>query len=646
MKTLKKFMTTLLAFFAAFCAIAGVCLMKNASSVKAEAASVITMGNRNWGTKGETNTYNTKSNTFTVALVSGATYKGNVIDENGEETELTVSTANLGSASATSGRLDFSWDGAFETVIIRKTTEFALASDTADAPATVSFDKNYRFYYLSGQEVPRHEEVADATAEDVTVTVSAFERNDAEIANGKRTFRCKNATWDYAAKEFENLDATGITYKGTAHDEKGNEVELKIRPYAVGKAIRLAFIYDENVKQLVIKNTDEFEYVLFSTKETTVPKALKLAKSYLFYVKNSSYVTPYIYELSEDYTTVIEEIDEGGTDTVTKITYWCNVTYGAIEGVYDGETVLFEKGWEITEPENFTVPAGYRVIWKDGDTEWDFYNEKIQKHTTLVPTLIKQITVAIDAKNGSAVQTLTIDEGSTISQPAAPEKAAEGETTYSFIGWFVEGTDNLFDFNAAINDNVTIEARYEEFSPVYFTVTFVNGETRDEVKVKENEKVAAPENPVKEGYDFVGWFKDGEEKAFDFNAAITADVTLTAKFEKHVEPVEKEFTVTFVNGETRDEVKVKENEKVAAPENPVKEGYDFVGWFKDGEEKAFDFNAAITADVTLTAKFEKIKKDDEKEEKSGCKSSVGGGIAGLAILSAAVGAIVFRKKKD
>ena len=63
----------------------------------------------------------------------------------------------------------------------------------------------------------------------------------------------------------------------------------------------------------------------------------------------------------------------------------------------------------------------------------------------------------------------------------------------------------------------------------------------------------------------------------------------------------KEYTVTFdSNGGTFIEaIKVKKNEKVTQPNDPIKEGYTFGGWYLDDE--LFDFDTKITKDITLEA---------------------------------------------
>lgn len=74
----------------------------------------------------------------------------------------------------------------------------------------------------------------------------------------------------------------------------------------------------------------------------------------------------------------------------------------------------------------------------------------------------------------------------------------------------------------------------------------------------------------------------------------------------------KTYTVTFNDGYSTNEVEVKNNQTVEKPNNPEKEGYKFIGWYKDGIK--FDFSTKIDKNVTLKAMFEKDGKKDEKKE--------------------------------
>lgn len=133
-----------------------------------------------------------------------------------------------------------------------------------------------------------------------------------------------------------------------------------------------------------------------------------------------------------------------------------------------------------------------------------------------------------------------------------------------------------------------------------YTVKFVDGESEvKSVSVEEGKTIADADIPAdltKDGYVFEGWFAG--EVAFDKSAAITADVTYSAKWTKL-------HTVKFVDGdETIKTATVKDGEKLKDADIPADltaSGKAFEGWF-DGTT-AFDKDATITADKTFAAKW-------------------------------------------
>ena len=87
--------------------------------------------------------------------------------------------------------------------------------------------------------------------------------------------------------------------------------------------------------------------------------------------------------------------------------------------------------------------------------------------------------------------------------------------------------------------------------------------------VVSGERATAPQAPEREGYTFLGWFADGADAAFDFNTPITADITLTARFE--AKPAVT-YTVTFTGeGVSVPAQTVVAGGKVTTPEVPTRE---------------------------------------------------------------------------
>ena len=137
---------------------------------------------------------------------------------------------------------------------------------------------------------------------------------------------------------------------------------------------------------------------------------------------------------------------------------------------------------------------------------------------------------------------------------------------------------------------------------VFHTVTYVVDNDEEAVLVKENGMATDKEAPVKEGLTFIGWYNG--DKEYDFNTPVTANLTLTAKYEV------TKYTVSFSDG--IESQSVEHGKTVIKPADPVKEGYTFVGWYHGDEE--YDFNTPVTANLTLTAKFEKNEAPVEPEK--------------------------------
>lgn len=196
-----------------------------------------------------------------------------------------------------------------------------------------------------------------------------------------------------------------------------------------------------------------------------------------------------------------------------------------------------------------------------------------------------------------------VEENGKITKPADPVK--EG---YIFDAWYKESTfDNKWDFE---NDIVAADTKlYAKFLPeaevTKYNVTFKSDENTviNTVTVKEGNSVGEPENPVKDGYQFDGWYTDVNcTDKYDFNTVVSADLTLYAKWLA-------KYTVSFDTdgGSTVESQTVVTGNKATKPTStPTKKGYNFVGWYTDNTcTTEFDFeNTSITDNTTIYAKFE------------------------------------------
>ena len=138
-----------------------------------------------------------------------------------------------------------------------------------------------------------------------------------------------------------------------------------------------------------------------------------------------------------------------------------------------------------------------------------------------------------------------------------------------------------------------------------YTVTFdSNGGTlvRDQV-VRTGKTAKAPDNPVKNGYFFVGWYNElTDARAFDFSTPIYSDITLHAMWRD----AKDEFKVTYiVDGE---EYTVGYTNKAIITDlpTPEKQGKTFAGWWTSDYNDASKLTGKYTGamvyeDTTLYA---------------------------------------------
>lgn len=176
----------------------------------------------------------------------------------------------------------------------------------------------------------------------------------------------------------------------------------------------------------------------------------------------------------------------------------------------------------------------------------------------------------------------------------------QGEAPESLeYNYVTDGRENLLHVKLSLDP-----------APTKWTVTFNSngGSTVEKQSVKDGQYAKMPEDPIKDGCVFYDWFKDGDDKAFVFDSTpIKENITLNATWDCNVTfnlnggILGKYSSGKFVST-------VRENEKVNQPEDPIKDGCKFAGWYEDEAlTKKFDFNTPINHSINLYAKYEKIE---------------------------------------
>ena len=151
----------------------------------------------------------------------------------------------------------------------------------------------------------------------------------------------------------------------------------------------------------------------------------------------------------------------------------------------------------------------------------------------------------------------------------AGEKAIEPDVPsrqgYQFTDWYLD--DTKYDFNTAVTKDMTLTAKWTANS---YTITFDTdgGSAIEPITQDYGTAIAAPANPTREGYTFIGW-----DKAIPATMP-AGDMTITANWTVN------QYTITFDTdgGSTVAPITQDYGTAITAPEAPTKIGYTFAGW--------------------------------------------------------------------
>ena len=126
-----------------------------------------------------------------------------------------------------------------------------------------------------------------------------------------------------------------------------------------------------------------------------------------------------------------------------------------------------------------------------------------------------------------------------------------------------------------------------------YTVTFQSeGGSEVASQIRANAPADQPADPTKEGYTFIGWYNG--ESEWDFETPVTADLTLTAKWQLN------RYTITFdtAGGSEVPSITQDYGTAIIAPANPTKTGCTFAGWDKTIP------STMPAGDMTITAQWQ------------------------------------------
>ena len=239
-------------------------------------------------------------------------------------------------------------------------------------------------------------------------------------------------------------------------------------------------------------------------------------------------------------------------------------------------TITQDYGTPITAPADPTR-EGYTFIGWDTEIPTTMPAENM---TITAKWKVNSYTITFDTAGGSEIAPITQDYGTAITAPADPTR--EG---YTFIGWDMEIPTTM------PAENITVTAKWKVNS---YTITFdtAGGSEIAPITQDYGTQIAAPADPTREGYTFIGW-------DMEIPTTMPAEnITVTAKWKVN------SYTITFdtAGGSEIAPITQDYGTQIAAPADPTREGYTFIGW-----DKAIP--ATMPAEnITVTAQW----KDSEK----------------------------------
>ena len=266
-----------------------------------------------------------------------------------------------------------------------------------------------------------------------------------------------------------------------------------------------------------------------------------------------------------------DTLGSGGLKVVT-----LDLGGGKLGGSSDAIHIIVKNGSE------FTAPASGSLNRPDGNTGsyfmWLDSNGNSYAPGASVPADVTALTVQWTAPtytvtlhtndgtiNNGNVTSYTYGVGATLPTDVT-------RTGYTFKGWYYNENLTGSPVTAISNTETGNKEYWAKWEINQYTVTFKpkNGEADITITQDYGTAITAPANPTREGYTFIGW-----DKAIP--ATMPAeDMIITAKWKVN------QYTITFDSNGGSEIAPITQDygTAIAAPADPTREGYTFIGWDK------------------------------------------------------------------
>jgi len=310
--------------------------------------------------------------------------------------------------------------------------------------------------------------------------------------------------------------------------------------------------------------------------------------------EDETLTTPYAFDTMPDENLTLYAGWDALTYTITFKYYVDGPTYTTLD---------FETGELVELPAEPDDYGDYFSGW--------FEDEALESAYTAEPMLAEDFTlygkwsksfIEFDSNGGSEVDLILGDPGDPLSDPTDPIKA-----NHQFNGWYEDPSlTTEFDFDTIPETPITLYADWLAYMLIFDTG---EGEPVDAIgPIYPGSIVLQPTAPIRTGYTFAGWFEDEARTiAFDWFAPINDDYILYAAWEENEV---NEVTVIFNSGEGTyiPPVQLEEGEFMTEPVTPMRDGYEFTGWYTNAAQTAkwIFTEDTVSDDLTLYAGWDEI----------------------------------------
>lgn len=217
----------------------------------------------------------------------------------------------------------------------------------------------------------------------------------------------------------------------------------------------------------------------------------------------------------------------------------------AVDGASVKDVSIIKDGESIPLKEA-PKKKGYKFVGWYIDNQFNnklIIGKPIKENTILYPKYVKEDQktheVFFYPNNGNFNFSSIVKDGDVVLKPKDPKLNG-----YDFTGWKIEGTNEPYNFNNKIFNDIKLIASWSERADhekpgfTYYTVKFdtQGGSSIPSVRVAQDDRVVKPADPVKQGYRFIGWYEYPTDNIwygeYNFDDFVEYNITLYAVWVK------------------------------------------------------------------------------------------------------------------